>query len=42
MHNDNIALEDVEKEQIKLKSDLGYIKQGKAKNNKERKDKERQ
>ena len=27
IHNGNIALEDVEKEQLKLKSDLGYIKQ---------------
>ena len=26
IHNVNIALEDVEKEQIKLKSDFGYIK----------------
>ena len=28
IHDDNIALEDVEKEQIKLKSDLACIKQG--------------
>ena len=28
IHNGDIALEDVEKEQIKLKSDLGHIKQG--------------
>ena len=28
IHDGDIALEDVEKEQIKLKSDLGYIKQG--------------
>ena len=32
IHNGNIALEDVEKEQIKLKSDLGYIKQENPKN----------
>ena len=28
IHNDDIALEDVEKEQIELKRDLGCIKQG--------------
>ena len=28
IHDGDIALEDVEKEQIKLKSDLGHIKQG--------------
>ena len=32
IHDSNIALEYVEKEQIKLKSDLGYIKQGNPKN----------
>ena len=32
IHNGNIALEDVEKEQVKLKSDLGYIKQENPKN----------
>ena len=32
IYNGNIALEDVEKDQIKLKSDLGYIKQGNLKN----------
>ena len=32
IHDGNIALEYVEKEQIKLKSNLGYIKQGNLKN----------
>ena len=32
IHNGNIALEDVEKEQIKLNSDLGYKKQENPKN----------
>ena len=32
IHHGNIALEDVEKYQIKLKSELGYIKQGNPKN----------
>ena len=32
IHEGNITLEDVEKEQIELKSDLGYIKQGNPKN----------
>ena len=32
IHNCNIALEDVTKEQIKLNSDLGCIKQGNPKN----------
>ena len=32
IHNCNIASEDVEKDQIKSKSDLGYIKQGNSKN----------
>ena len=32
IHNGDMSLEDVEKEQVKLKSDLGYIKQGDSKN----------
>ena len=32
IHNEDITLEDVEKDQIKLKSGLGYIKQGNPKN----------
>ena len=32
IHNDNTTLEDIEKEQIELKRDLGHIKQGYPKN----------
>ena len=32
IYNGNITLEDVEKDQIKLKSDLGHIRQGNPKN----------
>ena len=32
MHDSDITLEDVEKEQKKLKSELGYIKQGNPRN----------
>ena len=32
IYDGNITLENVEKDQIKLKSDLGYIKQGNRKN----------
>ena len=32
IHNSSIALEDVEKEQIEFKSDLGYLKHGNPKN----------
>ena len=32
MHDSDITLEDVEKEQKKLKSELGYIKQGNTRN----------
>ena len=32
MHNGNVTLEDIEKEQIELKRDLGHIKQGSPKN----------
>ena len=41
IHNDDIALEDVEKEQIELKRDLGHIKQGdsKDKSQEQKKDK---
>ena len=32
IHNGNATLEDIEKEQIELKRDLGHIKQGYLKN----------
>ena len=32
MHDGDIALEDIEKEQIKIKEELGYIKQGNPRN----------
>ena len=37
IHDGDITLEDVEKDQIKLKSDLGHIVQGNSKNRSESK-----
>ena len=39
IHNDNTTLEDIEKDQIELKRDLGHIKQGNPKNRSEEQEK---
>ena len=39
IHNDNTTLEDIEKDQIELKRDLGHIKQGHPKNRSEEQEK---